>query len=165
LPDSTTPILPAAAVAAMVERAEKATPGPWIVSCDANNSDDSGDGGALRSAGEVVRTVVEGGQDDFGAFPVGFIRNEDADFTAHARADLPSLAASHEALRAEVERLREAVLYAERECHKWERHHSARGDLDKGAYWDGLACRFADAARKGADDARTIDRAKEAHGA
>lgn len=94
-------ILSADDVAAITARAEAATAGPWAVY-------------PMHAEPRVVRAghgvmgmvaVPSAAPDDYG--------NANAAFIATARTDVPTLAASHEALRAEVERLRTAVWASE----------------------------------------------------
>lgn len=98
-----TDILSPAAVAAMTDRAAQATAGPWELawdSCDCDNV-----------MGCEHNDFIEGikAADGKLVLEINYAAYLDLDFIAAARTDLPALAASHEALRAEVERLREEV--------------------------------------------------------
>ncbi len=71
------------------ERAKKATEGPW------------------EAVGPTTRKhVVRPAHSNHGFTAVAFSQDDDADFVAHARTDVPELASLVEALAEEVERLR-----------------------------------------------------------
>ncbi|ATO50979.1 hypothetical protein P4V86_15555 [Brevibacillus laterosporus] len=84
-------------IGAIRERAEKATEGSWkwqeYYDCSLSNSE-----------GNVIVTVVG---DDMSYIKV--LRNEDAEFIAHAREDIPKLLAEIERLQTNWQRLEEYV--------------------------------------------------------
>lgn len=81
------------------ERAEKATPGPWVFS---DSSDPRGRKGEFRSASPHNGFMLVG----------PWINDADAEFIAAARTDVPALCDALEAAHAEVERLRELADFA-----------------------------------------------------
>jgi hypothetical protein len=78
------------------QRAEKATPGPWETRFMYRMWH------AVRTNARSLGLLLQSKDNDWA----------DSDFTAHARTDVPALVTSHEALRAEVERLRQIARYS-----------------------------------------------------
>ena len=84
-------------LAAMKERAEKATPGPW--GADKGRVDHAGAGYILKEAVPVIWNGVIGWQPDRQIY--------DAEFAAEARQDIPALLTEVDRLKTENQRLRE----------------------------------------------------------
>lgn len=98
----TTPVLSDDEIAAITARAEKATPGPWDVQ---RQDEDDGDIVWEVWNDKVLRVLKISGKWDSSNRRA----RPDAAFIAASRTDIPKLIASHASLKAEVERLREAL--------------------------------------------------------
>ena len=84
-------------------RERAATKGPWVSDNGACQQGRYGEPeGASIYSGEI--TIVKGGAQDEQGGEVGVVTNEDADFIAHARTDVPRLTAEVRRLRAELAR-------------------------------------------------------------
>jgi hypothetical protein len=95
-----------------LRRAERATSGPWYSSGDAvewspkqkSSFDECGAGIATKPGEDCWGgDVVQGGAQDEQGGAVGVLRNDDAEFIAHAREDVPRLARALLEAEAELE--------------------------------------------------------------
>lgn len=93
-------------VKAIRERVDKATPGPWVSTGDAAPWSDKRREFAFGAS--ILRDgvpIVEGGQQYESDEAVGVLGNDDADFIAHAREDIPVLLDALVISNARAERL------------------------------------------------------------
>lgn len=89
-------------IAEIKAREGKATPGPWVDSCEIKKTSRGVNAccgvRADRGIGEICPLVAYG------------LKSEDAEFFAHARQDIPDLLAEVDRLRAENKRLERQVM-------------------------------------------------------
>lgn len=108
---------------AIKAREKAASPGPWNVVGEClplgKGWQDGGEGSSIESPiieyenptpPHCYEVIIQGGADDEQGGAVGILKQENSEFIAHSRQDIPALIAEVEAMRVENDKLREALL-------------------------------------------------------